>query len=184
MLLCAVCTPAYAATVPKAAELMGREMDQQIAQRFGQGSASGISLSFTTPMDVNNLEVSSPLARQMQEELANWFVQAGYDVREIRKGRNVLFKPKEGEMLLTRKERLLGSTKVNSKAVVSGTYTVTENSVRFTIRIVTTGGREVLAMSGATVPLNRELAPLARSSRKDGGSGLLPIEPTVVTLLP
>ena len=171
--------PVFAVNVPQAASAMGLELDRQVMERLGY--VGSLSLSVTTPVDVNDLEVSNPLARQMQEEIARWFVQAGYDVHEIRKGANILFEPDQGELLLTRKQRLLGNTKVNSKAIVSGTYTVTPRNVRFNIRLVATGNREVLAMATITVPITREIGALLRSS---GGKGGSPIEPTVVTLLP
>ena len=172
------CGPVLAGLVPEAASAMGRELDSQVTGRFGHPD---VSLSITTPVDVNDLEVSNALAKQMQEEIARWFVEAGYDVHEIRKGANLLFEPDQGELLLTRKQRLLGNTKVNSKAIVSGTYTVTPRNVRFNIRVVATGNREVLAMSTFTVPITREVGALLRVTRRGGGT---PIEPTVVTLLP
>ncbi len=178
-----------AATVPQAASAVGRELDRQVVARLGQveAPAQGVSLCITTPVDVNNLEHANPLARQMQEEIARWFVQAGYGVQEIRKGADLLFEPNEGELLLTRKKKLLGNTKVSSKAIVAGTYTVTPKNVRFNIRIVETKNREVLAMSTITVPLGREAAALLRGSGGGGAGGHrggIPIEPTVVTLLP
>lgn len=176
---------AVAATLPQVASAAGREMDRQIASRLGmeEGPVKGLSLTMTTPVDVNNLELANPLARQMQEELTRWFVQAGYDVQEVRKGREVLFEPEKGETLLTRKQDLLGSSKIDTHAIVAGTYTVTPEHVRFNIKIVKTCDRSVLAMSTLTINMNREVAFLARS----GGAGLAggtPIEPTVVTLLP
>lgn len=180
---------AFAATVPQAASAAGRELDRQIVTRLGQteSPAQGVSLSVTTPVDNNNLDNSNPLARQMQEEVARWFVQAGYDVQEIRKGKDLLFEPSTGEMMLTRRDTLLGNRNVTSAAIVAGTYTVTPDNVRFNIRVVRTNGRDVLAMSTITVPVNRETRALL-GSRTGGGKndGFLgtPIEPTVVTLLP
>jgi hypothetical protein len=163
-------------------------MDRQVMSRMGQTrpSAEGISLCVTTPVDNNNLEISNSLARQMQEEIARWFVQAGYTVQEIRKGADLLFEPDTGEMLLTRKNRLLGSRSVTSTAIVAGTYTVTPKNVRFNIRLVRTKNREILAMSTVTVPLNREVAALVGRGGSVGPGAFtgMPIEPTVVTLLP
>jgi len=183
-----LCAPhALAVTIPQAASAAGREMDRQVASRLDQGetAARGVSLCVTTPVDVNDLTASSPLARQMQEEIARWFVQAGYNVLEIRKGADILFEPSTGEMLLTREDRLLGSRKVASAAIVTGTYTVTSDHVRFNIRMVRTKNRDVLAMSTITLPLNREIAPLTREHHAaTGARGGSPIAPTVVTMLP
>ena len=175
-----------AASVPQAASAIGREIDRQVVQRLGQGEspAQGVSLCITTPVDSNDLETSNPLARQMQEEVARWFVQAGYEVQEIRKGADVLFEPATGEMLLTRKEKMLGTTVVSSTALVAGTYTVTPKNVRFNIRLVRTSDREVIGMSTMTVPIDGEVGALLRSSGQGGVVYGTPIEPTVITLLP
>ena len=173
---------ALAASVPQVASAIGREIDRQVVDRMGQG----ISLCITTPVDNNDLDTSNPLARQMQEEVARWFVQAGYDVQEIRKGANILFEPSTGEMLLTRKELMLGTTIVNSTAIVAGTYTVTPKHVRFNIRLVRTADREVIGMSTMTVPIDGEIAALLHTPGGPGGGTVFgtPIEPTVITLLP
>lgn len=193
VLLMFFCQSALGATVPQAASAAGREMDRQLVKRLDQSEppAKGVSLSVTTPVNINDLESSCTLARQMQEEVARWFVQAGYDVSEIRKGRDILFEPGMGEMLLTRKDRLLGSRSVNSGAIITGTYTVAQDHVRFNIRMICTKSRQTLAMSTVTLPMNREIRALARSGGKKavcggeaGSSYGLPIEPTVVTLLP
>jgi len=183
-----LCVPhALAATIPQAASAAGREMDRQVVARLGQGEtpARGVSLVIATPVDVNDLTASSPLARQMQEEIARWFVQAGYNVIEIRKGSDILFEPSTGEMLLTREDRLLGNRRVASTAIITGTYTVALDHVRFNIRMVRTQNREILAMSTITLPLNREIAALVREhSAAAGMLGGSPIAPSVVTMLP
>jgi hypothetical protein len=166
-------------------------MDRQLASRLGQKEsdlpARGVSLCITTPVNINALDETNPLARQIQEEIARWFVQAGYEVLEIRKGADILFDPHRGELLLTRQEELLGSRNVDTVALVAGTYVVTPENVRFNIRILQTRTREILAMSTITLPMNREVAFLTRNPPLPGANpftGGAPIEPTVVTLLP
>ena len=184
-MLCA--THALAVTIPQAASAAGRELDRQVIARLEQSEAParGVSLCITTPVDVNDLTASNPLARQMQEEIARWFVQAGYNVLEIRKGADILFEPATGEMLLTREDRLLGSRRVTSTAIITGTYTVALDHVRFNIRMVRTQNREILAMSTITLPLNREIGALAHEHHAATGRlGGSPIAPNVVTMLP
>jgi hypothetical protein len=170
--------------VPQIVAAMGRQLDRQTVARLHQKAspAQGVSLFLTTPVDVNDLESSNPLARQIQEELASWFAQAGYSVREIRKGADLLFAPGTGELLLTRRNNLVSDEQVDSSALVAGTYTITPQHVRFNIRLILTGSREVLAMTSMSIPLTGEVAALL----SDGGSRRAgaPIAPTVVTLLP
>ena len=170
--------------VPQIIAAMGRQLDRQVVERLQQpeSPAKGVSLFMTTPVDVNDLETSNPLARQVQEELAAWFVQAGYNVQEIRKGADVLFQPETGELLLTRRSNLVDKEFVGSGAIVVGTYTVTPQNVRFNIRLVLTGSQEVIAMTSMSIPVQGEVAALLSTD----GSGRMgsPIRPTVDTLLP
>lgn len=153
---------AAAASVPEAADAMASAMDVQMARKLGQDAppAKGISIMVTTPVDLGDLEGANPLSRQMAEEMARWFVQSGYRVQEIRKGRTILFQPETGELLLTRKTELLGTQNVSSVAILAGTYTITPKSVRFNMRLIHTPTNEVLAMGTATVPVSEELRPL------------------------
>jgi hypothetical protein len=188
VLLIAAALPAprclASAFVPQIIAAMGRQLDRQVVARLHQeeSPAQGVSLFMTTPVDVNDLESSNPLARQVQEELASWFAQAGYSVREIRKGADLLFSPGTGELLLTRRSNLVSEEQVGSGAIVAGTYIITPQHVRFNIRLILTGSQEVIAMTSMSIPVTGEVAALLSGdgSRRAGA----PIAPTVVTLLP
>jgi hypothetical protein len=119
-----------------------------------------LSISCTVAVDLNNLENTSPVGRQISEEMARWFVQAGYRVREIRKGRDVHVDAKRGEMLLTRDVRKLLTTNVTTEAVLVGTYVVTPEQVRFAMRLLHVPSNDILAMATATVPVTEDLKPL------------------------
>ncbi len=173
-------------TVPQAASAMGRELDRQIVERLNmpESPAKGIPIFVTTPVNINNLEEANPLARQVEEELARWFVQAGYHVQEIRKGADVLVEPSTGEMLLTRITERLSTDSPTGAAILAGTYLVTSKNVRFNIRLVQTTSLNVLAMSTITIPINGEIASLLKNPGSQFGYTSTPIEPTVVTRLP
>ncbi len=164
---------------PKAANLMASQMDAQVMQKgnAGKGSANmqelparqlelrnSITIMATVPVNINNLEVSNALARQMSEEISRWFVSAGYRVQEIRKGKEIVFQKKQGEMLLTRDTKQLAQRHVSSVAVLAGTYVVTPKQVRFTMRLLHTPSNEVIAMSTATVPITPDVRPLLKES--------------------
>ena len=170
--------------IPQIIAAMGRQLDRQVVEKLHQqeSPAKGVSLFMTTPVDLSDLETSNPLARQVQEELAAWFVQNGYSVQEIRKGTDLLFEPLTGELLLTRRSNLISQEVVGSSAVVVGTYTATPQHVRFNMRLMLTGSQEVIAMTSITIPVNHEVAGLLNSSGA-GGMGM-PIAPSMVTQLP
>lgn len=168
-------------TVPKAANVMAEQMDKQIMRRIGsypEGRAC-VSISPTVPVFLGNLEQTSPLARQMAEEVTRWFVEAGYRVEELRKGKDIVMEPRKGEMLLTRNLSQLANRDVSSVAILVGTYTVTQDNVRFNLKLLHTPSNEVLAMASATVPVTDELFPLLA----DKGPGRNPM-PSVFTRLP
>ena len=174
---------ASAMSMAEAAAGMGQEMDQQLAERFGHSEGvNGISVIVTTPVDINNFEESSPLARQMQESLAHWLVQAGYSVQEVRKGRHLLFRPDTGELLLTRDKELAALKNVNSALILVGTYTVTSKNVIFNVRLMQTSGTEICAMSSASLPVSGEIRALLGYGVNNGNG--ITIEPTVYGRLP
>lgn len=173
-------------TVPQAASAMARQIDRQIVERLGQveAPAQGISLAVTVPVDINNLDESNPLARQMAEELARWFVQAGYHVQEIRKGRMVLIEPGNGEKILTRRDNHLANPSVESAAILTGTYTITSRNARFNIRILQTATRDVLGMATVSIPLTSEVKSLLGGNGSAHGRSFVGMGPSVGTMLP
>ena len=150
-------------TVPKAADQMAQAMDVQIMRRLGAYPDEGrgsVGIAATVPVFLGDLTQSSPLARQMAEEVVRWFVNAGYRVDEIRKGSEIVMVPRSGEMILTRQRSQLASASVRTSLVLAGTYTITRESVRFNLRLLHAPTNEVLAMASATVPVTDELFPL------------------------
>ena len=169
-------------TVPIAADDMAEAMDKQILGHFGveqpglfsktdqkhhpRKIRQALSISCTVAVDLSNLENTSPVGRQISEEMARWFVQAGYRVREIRKGRDVHVDAKRGETLLTRDVRKLLNTNVTTEAVLAGTYVVTPEQVRFSMRLLHVPSNDILAMATATVPITDDLKPLLHDKKE------------------
>lgn len=171
--------------VPQAASAMARSIDRQVAERLLTDTpVTGVSLAVTVPVDVNDLDASSPLARQVAEELARWFVQAGYHVQEIRKGRMLLVEPGNGEKLLTRRDGHLANRNVESAAILTGTYSVTSKNVRFNIRILQTATLDVLGMATVSVPLTSEVKSLLGNTGGGSVRSFADFGPSVGTMLP
>jgi len=169
-------------TVPLAADNMAEAIDKQILGHFGVEQPGlfsrsdqkhhplkirrALSISCTVAVDLNNLENSSPVGRQISEEMARWFVQAGYRVKEIRKGRDVYIDPQRGEIVLTRDMRKLLTTNVTTEAVLAGTYVVTPDQVRFSMRLLHVPSNDILGMATATVPITDDLKPLLHDMKE------------------
>lgn len=185
--------------VPRAADSIAEQMDKQLMTRYGPTRSMGdmasldgpsseqierslrgsITIMGTVPVNINNLEVSCPLARQMTEEMSRWLVNAGYHFQELRKGKEIFFQKYQGEMLLTRDTKLLATRNVVSQAILVGTYVVSPDQVRFSMRLIHTPSNEVLAMGTATVPITPDVRPLLANT----ASGPVKIEPSVNTQL-
>jgi len=170
-------------SIPDTAAQIATSLDTQLVERLGlaEGPAKGTSLIITTPVSLNDLEQSSPLARLLAEEMAAWFVRAGYAVREIRKGKNILFDPKNGELLLSRQVEFVSQGFVKSALVLTGTYTMTTRNIRFNVRLVSAPGNEVLAMGCETLPLSPELMELVDKSHL---AEMSKVRPSVRTRVP
>lgn len=182
-LFCVLSLPAVAwaaGNVPKAADDIAKQMDKQLMLRFGgkspswMGSGSQedrairsrLTIMATVPVNLNNLDVSCPLARQMAEEVSRWMVNAGYQFEELRKGKDIFFSRPTGETLLTRNTRLLATRQVSSEAILVGTYVITPDQVRFSIRLLHTPTNDVLAMGTSTVPITDDVRPLLTDNQR------------------
>jgi len=77
-------------------------------------------LSFS---NLNNLEEVEPLGRHLQERLSHALFDLGFRIVEIRMGNQIFFKPKTGELNLTRlKENLKRTEFKEIQSLVMGTY--------------------------------------------------------------
>ena len=167
--------------VPKTADNIGAELDAQVMRLLepaGYGR-DAVSISCTVPVFLGDFNDTSPLARQMTEELSRYFVSRGYRVDETRKGSEVVSVPRKGEFLLTRDTRKLQSRTITTEMVLTGTYTITDRSVRFNMRLVSTPTNEVIAMAAGTIPITDELEPLVADPLPPP-----PLQPAVRTKLP
>ncbi len=160
--------------LPKAANSIAKQMDAQLMRRFATGeygskdkTRNNFMIMATVPVELNNLNISCPAARQFSEELARWFVTAGYRWQELRKGQDIKFDQRTGETLLTRDLKQLATRKGSSQAVLVGTYVISPIQVRFSMRLIHTPTNEVLAMGTETVPITDDLRPLLTDMQPD-----------------
>ncbi len=167
--------------VPRTADAIGKQLDEQLMRVLTPAGyeRSQVTIACTVPVQLGDLKRTSPLARQMAEEVTRYLVAQGYTVDEIRKGNEILMTPERGEFLLTRDTNKLADRNVTTALILAGTYTITDLGARFNIRLISTPDRQTLAMAGGTVPVTDELAPLLA----DNDAKPAPLQPTVRTRL-
>ena len=176
---------AAAATVPNAASDIARQMDEQLMMRYAgpedpstprkQQEAvarAQIMIMGTTPADINDLNRTSPLARQMTEEVSRWLMDAGYRYQELRTGKYIRFDRQSGELILTRDVSRLTSRRGTAPVILVGTYLVSGAHVRFSMSLIHCTSREVIAKGAASVPITDDLLGLLEDLRP--GSGTVP----------
>ncbi|MBQ3060541.1 MAG: hypothetical protein IJD16_09580 [Desulfovibrio sp.] len=176
---------AAAATVPSAANSIGKQLDQQLMMRYAGAedpstsrkqqeavARAQIFIMGTTPADINDLNRTSPLARQMTEEVSRWLMAAGYRYQELRTGKYIRFDRRSGELILTREVNRLTSRMGTAPVLLAGTYLVSGGQVRFTMSLIHAGSREVLAKATATVPFTDDIYGLLEDPMP--GSGTTP----------
>ena len=181
ILLIPMAAAAARGTVPLASDNMASDIDKQILSYFGVEQPGllkqeqrhepreirrALSIACTVPVNLNNLESSSPIARQVSEEMARWFVNAGYRVHEIRKGQDVYFDLERGERLLTRDVKKLLRRDVQTEAVLAGTFVVTHEQVRFSMRLLHVPSNEILGMATATIPISDDIKGLVTDPKE------------------
>lgn len=173
----------FGGNVPSAADDITNQMDKQLMDRYAGRdpdmsksnreavARAGIMILGTSPANINDLTESSPLARQMMEEVSRGLMQKGYRFKELRTGSYIRFDKESGEFLLTRDVRKLESRTGVGQAVMAGTYVVSRTQVRFSIRLIHIPSNEVLAMGTATVPITDDIYPLLKDPYNPSRSG-------------
>lgn len=147
--------------VPACAQNIVYDLDKQLMKLIGElYSRSDLRIIFTVPVNLDDFDKTNSLARQVAEEVSNELKQKGYRVYEYRKGKEIDVYPKKGEFFLSRKLDKMANTKFSVELIMVGTYTLTEENVRFNIRLLHAGSNEVIASGNGTVPVYPEIVPL------------------------
>ena len=161
----------FTGTIPYAGKSVAQSLDEQLMTRYaGHGSESarvreGIArarfmIMGTTPVNLNSLAESCPLARQMTEEVSSQLMALGYRYEELRKGKAIRFDRRTGELNLTRNVKQLTHAYGQGQAVLAGTHVISDTSVRFSFSLIHTLTNEVLAKASVTVPITEDMYSL------------------------
>lgn len=105
----------------------------------------------TSFADLNDLEYSSSFGRTMGELISTKFVEYGYLVIEIKATGKIFVKKNEGEFSLSRTINTL-SVQRGAQAVVTGTYSIVNELVYVTAKIIDNDGN---IMSSYAISLPR-----------------------------
>lgn len=166
--------------VPVCAKNIVDDLDKQLLQLLGKlYLRSDLRIIFTVPVSLDDFEKTNSLARQVAEEVSNELKQKGYRVYEYRKGKEIDVYPKKGEFFLSRKLDKMANTKFSVELIMVGTYTITDENVRFNIRLLHAGSNEVIASGNGTVPVYPEIIPLLEENL----DYKIELEPSVKTKL-
>ncbi len=105
-----------------------------------------------TFVNIDNLEESSTFGRTISEYIGSRLAQHDYRVVEM-KLRNSIFIKDDGEFFLSRELKNI-STKHNAQAVVVGTYSVAENVVYVSARMIRPSDGIIITSYAYKIPLN------------------------------
>lgn len=185
----------FRGNVPDAAHDIASDLDDQIMSRFARATSgmsksdgqkmvrSQIMIMGTSPVNLGDMDESSPLARQLTEEISTKLMDAGYRYQELRKGTYIRFDRGSGEFLLTRNVKNLTRRYGDAPLIMVGTYTATDKQVRFTISLLQTTTNEVVAKASATVPITSDMRNLLEDKNPKGKKAANSKLPTTYTRL-
>lgn len=118
-------------------------------------------LVVTSLSDAQNLEKSSALGNIVADMIRNRLVQDGYTTTEIRLRNSVRFQKDEGEFLLSRNSRAI-SPPQNIAAILTGTYTASEEKVYISLKLISIVDAHIIAGVDFVIPYEEVAGLLAK----------------------
>ncbi len=115
--------------------------------------SKGTSIIMATVVNIDDIEKSSTLGRQISEHVASYCVQSGMNVVEMKFRENIYIKQNEGELMLTREIGKLARSH-SANAVIVGTYAVADSVIYVTLKMVDPNTNVVMSAADYTLPLN------------------------------
>jgi TolB-like protein len=121
----------------------------------------------TTIADINNLNDSAPLGRLIGEQVASRMIEKGFKVVEVRLQDSVSLVPYTGEFILSRgvrELRELGRVQTVSR-IVTGTYTVAEETIFITLKVLDFWDSKAVASYTYTLPMTKDIDQLLKKTK-------------------
>lgn len=121
--------------------------------------SAGTSIIMATVVNIDEIEKSSTLGRQISEHVASQCVESGMSVVEMKFRENIYIKQNEGELMLTREIGKLARTH-SANAVIVGTYAVADSVIYVTLKMVDPNTNMVMSAADYTLPLNYDMTEM------------------------
>ncbi len=148
---------------------LGEELAVQLTSGLRQPLGENGRLIMSTVVDIDDLYQTTRFGRTLTEAMATRLFRHGFGVIEVRRASELMVKSQGGELILSRDARLLAS-KHNAVALVTGTYSLTPDTVIVNVRFIDAGGQDVLSVAGIEIQRSRAINALLASGA-EGGNG-------------
>ncbi len=103
-------------------------------------------------VNINNLEESSSFGRTVSEYITSRLSQHGFKVTEIKLRKSLFIQKKEGEFMLSREIKEINS-EYHAEMVLSGTYSIADDVVYISARMLNPHDAAILATYEYKLPL-------------------------------
>lgn len=129
---------------------IGEHLASQLEANMRQHVGKGSGLLLTTMVNIDDLYQTSRFGRTLTEALSTRMFRHGFGVVEVRKSGELMIKSKSGELMLSRDAAILAK-ELEVAAIVTGTYSLTPNSVIVNVKMLGVDSQEVLSVAGIEI---------------------------------
>ena len=123
--------PKPATDITKASYMAADSLISQIQPTFPPET----TVIAATLVNINQLDMSSPLGRLITEQISGRFAQNKYQALEVKLRNDIYMKRNEGELILTREVREI-ARRHNARAIIAGTFTDSHDRVFVNIKVI------------------------------------------------
>jgi TolB-like protein len=128
----------------------------------------GAETVVSTIMDINNLEVSSPLGRLITEHLAHHLNLRGWSIVESKLVKELIFTD-DGDFGMTRSD-FRKPVAMRAQNVVTGTYAVTKDGILVTLKMVDTNSGRLVSSAQTRIIRDKFSADLVLPGSATAGT--------------
>lgn len=148
---------------------IGEEIALQLNGSLRKPVGAGQRLIMATVVEIDDLYATSRFGRTLTEALSTSLFRHGFGIIEVRKSSELLVKSESGELMLSRDARQLALTQ-EAGAILTGTYSLTPETVIINLKLVDAGSQDVLAVAGLEIQRTLSINHLLSTS-SSGGQG-------------